>query len=101
MVVLVESLKFDATAREMPLHIVSIIIWATVEVNLAIISGKLIVHTWKLLCANFASLSPDAPTHLPKAGARLHVGLGRKQPSSQHSKPGDQTQHHDEVEGGG
>ena len=38
-VVLVESLKFDSATHEMPLEITSIMVWATVEVNLAIVSG--------------------------------------------------------------
>lgn len=39
-VVLVYSLQFDTASIEMPFNIVNIIIWATVEVNLAIMSGK-------------------------------------------------------------
>lgn len=39
-VVLVESMKFDPYSEEMPLEIAPIIIWATVEINFAIVSGK-------------------------------------------------------------
>lgn len=38
-VVLVYSLQYDTSSREMPLNVAHIIIWATVEVNLAIVSG--------------------------------------------------------------
>ena len=41
MVVLVESVKFDPSSIEMPLNIASIMLWATVEVNFAIISACL------------------------------------------------------------
>ncbi|KAH7202977.1 hypothetical protein BKA60DRAFT_656978 [Fusarium oxysporum] len=40
-VVLAESLKFDPSSDEMPLDIAPIMIWATVEVNLAIVSACL------------------------------------------------------------
>ncbi|CAH0019933.1 unnamed protein product [Clonostachys rhizophaga] len=40
-VVLVESLRFDPSSPEMPSDIASIMIWATVEVNLAIVSSCL------------------------------------------------------------
>lgn len=39
-VVLVESVRFDPLSIEMPLNITSIMIWATLEVNFAIISGE-------------------------------------------------------------
>lgn len=40
-VVVVESAKFNPASTEMPLDVSNIMIWATVEVNLAIISGEL------------------------------------------------------------
>jgi hypothetical protein len=39
-VVLVESNKFNPNSEEMPLEITPIIVWATVEVNFAIVSGR-------------------------------------------------------------
>lgn len=40
-VVLYYSIRYDADDIEMPYNIAPIIIWATVEVNLAIVSGEL------------------------------------------------------------
>lgn len=40
-VVLVESIKFNPLSTEMPLEISAIMIWATVEVNFAIVSGRI------------------------------------------------------------
>ena len=42
-VVMVLSMGYDAKSVEMPWNIAPIIIWATVEVNLAIVSGASLV----------------------------------------------------------
>ena len=38
-VVMDESVRFDTSSVEMPFNIAGIMIWASVEVNLAIVSG--------------------------------------------------------------
>jgi hypothetical protein len=38
-VVMVLSVRYDSSSVEMPWHVAPIIIWATAEVNLAIVSG--------------------------------------------------------------
>ncbi|KAH7109998.1 hypothetical protein B0J13DRAFT_578421 [Dactylonectria estremocensis] len=70
-VVLVESLKFDPSSPEMPSDIASIMIWATVEVNLAIVSSCLPILR--------PILSKIAPRSMPMSGRdnqQRHCGQG-------------------------
>ncbi|KAH7114836.1 hypothetical protein EDB81DRAFT_294921 [Dactylonectria macrodidyma] len=59
-VVLVESLNFDPSSPEMPSDIASIMVWATVEVNLAIVSSCLPILR--------PILSTIAPSSMPMSG---------------------------------
>ena len=47
-VVLVESIMYDTSSPEMPWNVSPIIIWATAEVNLAVVSGKSISFRRKI-----------------------------------------------------
>jgi hypothetical protein len=80
-VVIAYSKQYDATAGDMQWNIAPIIIWATVEVNLAIVSGKSTglhgdhhcsihhVHSGSLLTCVCNSLPPNAPTNLSPRNA--------------------------------
>jgi hypothetical protein len=65
-VVLVYSIQFDTSSIEMPWNVSPIIIWATVEVNLAIVSGmcRLLLRVASLLNHPAACLPMLRPIYL-------------------------------------
>jgi hypothetical protein len=89
-VVLDESLKYDASSPEMPWNVSPIIIWATAEVNLAVVSACLpmLRPIWLLVTRRSLTKGSSGPYDAHSSGTfPLSAGNGTKLHTITVSKP--------------